>query len=235
MRRANAKASGYAAVKNEILRRIRNRVWAPGALVPGEIELAENFGVARGTVNRAMRELTEQGYLERKRKGGTRVRPSPLRAARFEIPIVRAEIEGTGAAYGYRLLNRAVAPASAALKKAFGSVYESRLLHLRCLHLADGKPFQLEERWVNLKALPQAEAADFAELGPNEWLVQTVPYTDVEIAFEACAASALAAEQLRVKVGEPMFTTLRTTWFKGDAITHVRLTFHRGYRMVTRY
>jgi GntR family histidine utilization transcriptional repressor len=235
MRRGNAKASGYAAVKNEILRRIRNRVWAPGALVPGEIELAENFGVARGTVNRAMRELTEQGYLERKRKGGTRVRPSPLRAARFEIPIVRAEIEGAGAAYGYRLLNKAVVPASAALKKAFGSLQDCRLLHLQCLHLADGKPFQLEERWINLKALPQAEAADFAELGPNEWLVQTVPYTEVEIAFEAQAASALAAEQLRVKPGEPLFTTLRTTWFKGDAITHVRLTFHKGYRMVTRY
>jgi GntR family histidine utilization transcriptional repressor len=235
MRRARAKASGYAAVKSEILRRIRNRVWAPGALVPGEIELAESFGVARGTMNRAMRELTEQGYLERKRKGGTRVRPSPLRAARFEIPIVRAEIEGMGAAYGYELLHRAVVPASTLLKKAFGGMQDGRLLHLRCLHLADGKPFQLEERWINLKALPQAEQADFAELGPNEWLVQTVPYTDVEIAFEACAASALAAEHLRVKAGEPLFMTSRTTWFKGEAITHVRLTFHRGYRMVTRY
>jgi GntR family histidine utilization transcriptional repressor len=235
MRRSRTKASGYAAVKNEILRRIRNKVWAPGALVPGEIELAENFGVARGTVNRAMRELTEQGYLERKRKGGTRVRPSPLRAARFEIPIVRAEIEGTGATYGYRLLRRTIVVASSELRSLFGLGAKAELLHLQCLHLADGKPFQLEERWINLKALPQAEAADFAELGPNEWLVQTVPYTEVEIAFEACAASKFAAEQLRVKAGEPLFTTLRTTWFKGDAITHVRLTFHKGYRMVTRY
>jgi len=235
MRRANAKASGYAAVKNELLRRIRNKVWAPGALVPGEIELAESFGVARGTMNRAMRELTEQGYLERKRKGGTRVRPSPLRAARFEIPIVRAEIEGIGAAYAYKLLARRIAPVSAELRNLFGLKGKERLLYLECLHLADGMPFQLEERWINLKALPQAEAANFTELGPNEWLVQTVPYTDVEIAFEACAASTLSAEQLRVKRGEPLFTTLRTTWFKGDAITHVRLTFHKGYRMVTRY
>lgn len=229
------KALGYAAVKNEILRRIRSRVWAPGALVPGEIELAENFGVARGTVNRAMRELTEQGYLERKRKGGTRVRPSPLRAARFEIPIVRAEIESIGAAYGYRLLRRGAAYPSAGLKLRFAPATRQRLLHLECLHLADGKPFQLEERWISLGALPQARDADFSKLGPNEWLVQTVPYTDVEIAFEARAASALAARQLAVKAGEPLFTTLRTTWLKGVALTHVRLSFHKGYRMVTRY
>jgi GntR family transcriptional regulator, histidine utilization repressor len=232
MRRPRAKASGYAAVKNEILRRIRNRVWAPGAHVPGEIELAENFGVARGTVNRAMRELTEQGYLERKRKGGTRVRPSPLRAARFEIPIVRAEIEGMGAVYKYSLLRRSIV-APAELWSLFG--FSGKVLHLQCLHMADGKPFQLEERWINLEALPQAEQADFTELGPNEWLVQTVPYTDVEIAFEARAASTLAAAQLRVKRGEPLFTTLRTTWLKGAALTQVRLTFHKGYRMVTRY
>jgi GntR family histidine utilization transcriptional repressor len=233
MSRANTKASGYAAVKNEILRRIRNRVWAPGALVPGEIELAENFGVARGTVNRAMRELAEQGYLERKRKGGTRVRPSPLRAARFEIPIVRAEIEGMGAVYGYRLLQRSIVAAPVELQNLFG--FSGKVLRLQCLHMADVKPFQLEERWINLGALPQAEEADFAELGPNEWLVQTVPYTDVKIAFEARAASALAAAQLRVKRGEPLFTTLRTTWLKGAALTQVRLTFHKGYRMVTRY
>ncbi len=235
MGRAFMKASGYAAVKNEILRRIRNRVWAPGALVPGEIDLAERFGVARGTVNRAMRELTEQGYLERKRKGGTRVRPSPLRAARFEIPIVRAEIEGTGATYGYRLLSRNIAEASAALKEMLHLPARSRFLQLHCLHLAGGKPFQLEERWINLHALPQAEQADFLELGPNEWLVQTVPYTDVEITFEARAASTLAALQLSVAEGEPLFTTLRTTWLNGEALTHVRLTFHKGYRMVTRY
>jgi GntR family transcriptional regulator, histidine utilization repressor len=235
MRRPHAKAPGYAGVKNEILRRIRNRVWAPGALVPGEIELAENFGVARGTVNRAMRELTEQGYLERKRKGGTRVRPSPLRAARFEIPIVRAEIESLGAGYEYRLVRRSVPTSPAVLRNLFELEANFRVLHLQCLHLADGKPFQLEERWINLRALPQAEQADFSRNGPNEWLVQTVPYTDVEITFEARAASVLAAQRLLVKEGEPLFTTLRTTWLKGQALTHVRLTFHKGYRMVTRY
>jgi GntR family histidine utilization transcriptional repressor len=225
----------YQRVKDDILRRIRNRGWAPGALLPGEIELAAEFGVARGTVNRAMRELTEQGYLERKRKGGTRVRPSPLRAARFEIPLVRAEIESTGAVYGYRLLARQVTAGPKDVRAVFRLAANGLLLHLRCLHLADGMPYQLEERWINLTALPEAEAADFSGAGPNEWLVQTVPYTDVEITLLAQAADATQATLLDVDNGQALFTTRRTTWLKGKTLTHVRLHFHQGYTLVTRY
>ena len=60
---------GFREIKGEILRRIQHREWPPGALVPGEVELAEEFGCARATVNRAMRELVEEGMIERKPQG----------------------------------------------------------------------------------------------------------------------------------------------------------------------
>ncbi len=84
-------------VKNEILCRIHNRIWAPGSLMPGEIELAEEFGCARATVNRAMRELAEEGLLDRRRKAGTRVRPAPRRTATVELPLVRRADAARGA------------------------------------------------------------------------------------------------------------------------------------------
>ncbi|OYX44552.1 MAG: GntR family transcriptional regulator [Rhodobacterales bacterium 32-67-9] len=225
----------YRDVKAEILRRITEGDWAPGALLPGEIELAETFGVARATVNRAMRELTDEGLLERRRKAGTRVRPSPLRAARFEIPLVRAEIEATGAAYRYALLERRVGRAPDWLRARLGLPSGAKALHLACLHSADGAPYQLEDRWINLAALPEAEAADFGELGPNDWLVRAVPYSEVEISFLATAADARIGACLGLAPGEPVFTAERTTWWEGRAITHVRLYFGRGYRMTTRY
>ena len=51
----------------------RRRDWPPGALIPGEEALAQEFGVARATVNRALSELARAGVLERRRKAGTRV------------------------------------------------------------------------------------------------------------------------------------------------------------------
>jgi len=225
----------FRDVKVELLRRITDGDWQPGALVPGEVELAATFGVARATVNRAMRELTDEGLLERRRKAGTRVRASPLRAARFEIPLVRAEIEATGAAYGYLLLSRAVVGAPADLADRLSLAKGARLLHLCCLHLADGQPFQHEERWINLAAQPAAEAEEFRDLGPNDWLIRAVPFSAVEISFLAMAAAGEVAEALQLARGEPVFAVERTTWWQGQAITHVRLCYGRGHRMTTRY
>jgi len=186
-------------------------------------------------VNRALRELADDGYLERRRKAGTRVRPAPSRSARFEIPLTRAEVEGRGARYGYALFSRAERAAPAWLSARLGLAEGASVLHLACLHTADGAPFQHEERWIALDALPAARRVDFAAATPNEWLVATVPYSDVEIGFTAVAADAALTSALRCGEGDPLFEVERATWFGGRAVTFVRLTYHRGYRMTTRY
>ncbi|MFN7053462.1 MAG: GntR family transcriptional regulator, partial [Gemmobacter sp.] len=94
----------YRDIKADILERILNGTWPPGSAVPNEQELAVEYGSARATVNRAMRELVDEGFVERKRKAGTRVRLTPVRQVRFEIPMIRKEIEEQGAAYRYALI-----------------------------------------------------------------------------------------------------------------------------------
>lgn len=234
--RASRKDStGFRAVKAEILRRILNDNWGPGHMLPGEIDLARQFAVARGTVNRALTELTDEGYLDRRRKAGTVVRQAPLRAARFQIPLVREEIEAKNARYGYRLLRRSVESGPEDLRRHLGLIGGTEALHLQCLHLADDVAYQFEDRWISLAALPAAREADFADTGPNEWLVRTVPFSEVEISFSALAASAAVARGLEIEKDVPVFTAERTTWWKGKALTHVQLSYRPGYKLTTRY
>jgi len=87
----------YREVKAEILARIRNRDWKPGEIIPGEVQLARQYGCARTTVNRALRELAEAGFVERKRRVGTCVLGGNAQEARFAIPPIRRDIELTGA------------------------------------------------------------------------------------------------------------------------------------------
>lgn len=49
-------------------------VHAPGTLLPGEIDLAEQRGVSRSVVREALRMLSAKGLLESRPKAGTRVR-----------------------------------------------------------------------------------------------------------------------------------------------------------------
>lgn len=225
----------YRDIKADILRKITQGEWKPGSLIPNEMELAESYGSARATVNRAMRELAEDGLIERKRKSGSRVRLTPVRQATFDIPIIRREIEEKGAVYRYSLVSSEVIRAPDWLRARLGLPPGDNVRHLICLHFANGFPYQLEDRWINLKLLPQARHVDFAAQGPNEWLIAQIPFSEVEISISATAADDAMAAHLGCASGDPLLQIERSTRWNGQPVTYVRLLHHRGHRMNTRY
>jgi GntR family histidine utilization transcriptional repressor len=225
----------YIDVKAEILGRIRGGDLAPGDTVPGEQALAGEFGCARVTVNRALRELAEAGVVERRRKAGTRVLAATPRDASVEIPSVRGEIEAAGEAYRYELLLRRIAAPPAGVRVALGLEPGAKALHLRCRHWAGGRVHQFEERWINLEVVPVARGADFSASGPNDWLIRAMPLSQVEHVLSAANASAAEAALLGIAEGAALFVVERRTWIDGRAITHARL-LHPGatHRLVAR-
>ncbi len=228
-----ANKTSFRDIKKIILSRIYDRTWGPGDAIPRELELAEELGCARATINRAMRELADDGIIERKRKSGTRVRSAPVRTAKFSIPLVRSEIEESGSKYRYILLKREILFAPEWLRARLGLDESDRILHLRCMHYADGTPFQFEDRWINIRMVPAVEEADFKTSGPNEWLVNHVPYTNVEFRFRAGSADNSLAELLMVSVQDPVFVAERTTWLENNPVTFARMYFGQGYCMTT--
>lgn len=230
-----ATAMGYREVRDTVLERIRSGPWPSGTLIPAEADLALEFGVSRATVNRALQELSAKGYIERRRKGGTRVRPRPERAAKFAIPLIREEIEAMGAAYGYKLISRSIETGPAETCKHLGVPKTSKLLHLTCLHSADSLPLQFEDRWINPSTLPEVLQADLTTLGPNEWLVARVPFTDVDMEIGAENPSGPIARLLRSPKNAPSLTIRRTTWLGEKSVTHVTFYFRSGYCLRTNY
>lgn len=225
----------YRDIRTDILRRITRGEWPPGSQIPGEAELAEAYGSARATVNRAMRELAEEGIIERKRKSGTRVRLSPLRQARFDIPVIRHEIEAAGQTYRYDLVLSEVIAAPGWVQARLALPQGSWVRHLVCLHSGDGTPWLHEDRWISLALLPEAQTADFSAVGPTEWLVARIPYSSVEISISATAADAGLAAHLGCAPGDPLLLTERATRWNDQPITCVRLVHRPGHRMTTRY
>jgi GntR family histidine utilization transcriptional repressor len=229
------KRISYLDVKAVILGQIRGGELRPGDTVPGEAALAGEFGCARVTVNRALRELAEAGVVERRRRAGTRVLAATPRDAELEVPSVRAEIEATGAEYRYELLGRRVAAPPGEVRAALGLGARARALHLRCRHWAGDTAHQSEDRWINLEVVPAAREADFAATGPNDWLIRAMPLSRVEHVFSAANASEAEAALLGLTPGDAVFVTERRTWIDGRAITRARLV-HPGatHRLVAR-
>ncbi len=229
----SVKLNNFQDIKSEVLGRITTRVWPPGELIPNEEDLAAEFGCSRATVNRALRELSDNGLLERKRKAGTRVVLNPVRKATLSISIIRHDIENRGCTYGYVLLQREHIIPPLVLSKTWGVTAKSKMLHLKALHLSNSVPYALENRWINTQHIPEALKIDFDVQNANEWLVQNAPFNNGDIAFSATNTDAKESEYLDVAQGAAVFVMDRKTWHDQAPITTVRVLFAPGYRMYT--
>lgn len=227
------KPSTWQSVRAEVMERLSSKVWRAGELIPGEVDLAEEFGCARATVNRALRDLADAGYLERRRKGGTRVAKHPVRKATLDIPITRLEIERRGAVYGHEVMAKAICTPPVNIRETMGLKSGTEAMHLQALHRADGEPFMLEDRWVNVEAAPNILSVDFGIINANEWLVGNALFSKGDIAFSAANASKAEAVILECSEGDAIFITDRTTWHKTQSVTSVRLAYAPGFHMQT--
>ncbi|MBN9499418.1 MAG: UTRA domain-containing protein [Alphaproteobacteria bacterium] len=226
-----AEINSWQAVQTEVLRRIRAHIWRPGDAIPHEEALAEEFGCARATVNRALRQLAEDGLLDRRRKAGTRVTLNPSRKAKLDIPVLRVEIEGKGMRYFHELVSREIAAPPLAARARLQAKQGEEHLHLVALHLGDDAPYVYEDRWINLAAVPKARKIDFTEISANEWLVRNVPFEGGEIAFSAIVAGKRDAAILRCAQGDGLMAIDRITRRAGQVVTAVRQIFKPGYQL----
>lgn len=204
---------GWQDVQAEALRRIQTRAWPPGGLIPNEAALAEELGCARATVNRALRALAADGWLERRRRAGTRVTLSPQRRAQMSVPVLRQEIEELGKSYAHQVLSRTV---------------KVNNLAIQTLHLADNVPYAVEDREINLTTLPAARDADFVDISANEWLVQNAPFDHGTMDYSAEPAGDFEVVHLSCAADAPLMILRRETFSETGLITRVRMAYAPG-------
>jgi len=228
-----AQPATWQGVRAEVQRRIRTHQWAPGDPIPNEADLAVEFGCARATVNRALRDLAQAGVLERKRKAGTRVAVNPAGRAVLRIPLIRDEIAEAGLAYGYRLLGSRTACPPDPVRDRLDLAPGTQALHLTALHSGDGAPFVAEDRWINTATVPDASRADFTVQSANEWLVRAMPFAEGRIEISVVAAGSEMAAIFGCDPGAGLLRVERQTWRDGRQITVVALTYRPGHRLVS--
>lgn len=225
--------NSWQGVEAEVLNRLRSSYWKPGDLLPTEAERATEFGCARSTVNRALQAVADDGLLERKRKGGTRVVVHPARKANFSVPVIRQEIESRSYIYSYRLISQRREHPPKPIRTLMSPTPSVRLLHLKALHLADDQGYVIEDRWIDTTVVPEAVDADFRAISPNQWLVENIPFNGGDLALSASVATDEEVRIFDLDEQLALFTAERRTRNSEQAtITAVRLVYAPGYRMV---
>ncbi|WP_109481740.1 histidine utilization repressor [Paraburkholderia sp. C35] len=232
----SAPAARYEQVKQYIRNTIDSGERRAGDRIPSELDLVESLGVSRMTVNRALRELTNEGLLTRVSGVGTFVAESKPQSTLLMIAHIGDEIRSRGHEYSYQavLVQREVAPVH--VSNALGLPLGASVFHVICVHRENGLPVQLEDRYVNPAIAPDFIEQDFSATRPSEYLFSVVPAHDVEHVVDAGLPSRAEAELLQIAVEEPCLTLMRRTWTSGVAVTFARFV-HPGsrYRLGCRF
>ena len=100
----------YQQLKDSIIARISSGDLLPSDRVPSENELVETMNVSRMTANRALRELNDEGYVERIAGRGTFVSDYRSRSHLLEVHNIADEIERRGNVHSSLVLRQRLEP-----------------------------------------------------------------------------------------------------------------------------
>ncbi|HZZ12602.1 MAG TPA: histidine utilization repressor [Paraburkholderia sp.] len=231
-----APAARYEQVKRHIRVAIESGARQAGDRLPSELDLVATLGVSRMTVNRALRELADEGLVTRVSGVGTFVAQTKPQSTLLMIAHIGDEIRSRGHEYQCDtvLLQRETAPVM--VSNALALAPGASVFHVICVHRENGLPVQLEDRYVNPAIAPEFLLQDFSAMRPSEYLFEVVPAHDVEHVVDAGLPTAAEAAWLEVRMSEPCLTLMRRTWTSGVAVTFARFV-HPGsrYRLGCRF
>jgi len=226
----------YQQIKRTIQQRIASGEWPAGQKLPSENELVGALDVSRMTINRALRELTQEGLIQRVHGLGSFVAEAPRHASLIELQDIALEIAQRGKRHHARILQQQSVSASAQIAAQLELPAAQQVFHVRLVHFQDDIPIQLESRYVNPAAMPGFMAQDFSRITPTAYLLEQFKPDEMEHRVSAVMPDAQTRELLGMQDGQPCLQLIRRTWHQQQVVTHVTLTYPGDrYELGARY
>lgn len=217
--------TAHEQVANRLREEIVAQHWQPGDRLPGELDLAQQYGVSRNTVRRALDTLSNANVVRRHQGKGTFVAEQGVSHVLGDLRSFTEIIESLGMTPGIARTSLALDDSPPAEAREF--LPGRHLWLLERVRTANGQPFCLMQSW-----LPDAIAGDIhpSELQHTQSLYQLLAARDLRPAnatetIRAEAATAEEARTLGISPGSPLLTIYRwTADSRGNPLEYVRST-----------
>lgn len=196
----------WRQIADDIEQAIVRGDFATGDKLPGELEIAERFGVNRHTVRRALAELTERGLIRAERGSGTYVETArityPIRARTRFSEIIGA----AGRMAGGRLLSSAKETAPRDIAVRLDLPPGTMVVRLDILRSANRVPISLGTSWLPADLAPDA-ARIYRTVRSVSRLLGHIGFPDYrrkETRLSAAMVDSIHAARLRLNPGRPL-------------------------------
>jgi len=196
----------------EIEQAIRQRLakLKPGAELPSDADLCEEFDVSRMTARHAMHRLAQEGLVFRVRGRGTFVGEPPTHRRANSLLSFSNEMRRQGRVPSSRVLGRAVRAPTREEALRLQLKDTEKVVWLRRIRLADGHPIAVESTRLHRRTATAVLAADLQKESLHAVLVRAgcLP-TKGRATISAEPAAADDARWLEMRKGDPLLVERR--------------------------
>lgn len=219
----------FKRIKAHVLSQIRSGIWKEGDAIPSEQALASEFGVARMTANRALRELSDDRILVRVQGSGTFVAQQKFQSTLVEIRSIAEEVLSRGHVHRSELHRLERVKTGGNLAADFDPAVGKALFHSVVVHFENDLPIQVEDRFVNPAVAPDYMQLDFSKTTANQYLMHAAPLSGVRYRIEALMPTPEIATMLQIDAVQPCLVLHRKTLSRGQ-VASVATLWHPANR-----
>ena len=229
----------YVQIEDHIISEIRNGRLKTGDRIPSEAELVRMFGVSRITVRRAIDELVEEGYLEKKQGKGTFV--TQKRAAVPVMSISENATVGFSGRYGQDsgrlhsiVISKKEYKANRHEQKMLNLEEGDEVLVLTRLMILDDKPWMIDRATYSAKRYPgfleQIEdgVSTYNIMCEQYGVRMRRAYREITLAY----ATNEQAKMLGCAPSAPLFKTFKVVYDEQGLPVHMSSTYTQADNVV---
>jgi len=221
----------YHQLERALGERIARGEYETGEAIPGELELAREFGVSRGTIRQAIDRLVRSGLIVRQRGRGSFVARGPIDYPLGSFYSFAHEMAGRGIEESSEVLLQRRARPPAAVVRALALPAGVTTVRIVRLRLAGQRPFLLETSHVPEALSPSLLAADLSRGSIYDVLeADGVRLTRITEHVRSVSLDLRQADVLRARAGSPGFA-LERLGVAGDVPAEFRLVIAPGDRV----
>lgn len=155
----------YIALRDDLAKKIAEDGWNTDKPIPSEAKLASHYGVALGTMRRAIEELVREGVLERRHGSGTYVRRSDFSGSLSRFLRFRSS-HSTIAFQESKVLLAETRPAPDYVAEALKIDPGKDAIYLDRRRYQDGDLLVTEDIWLPLDRFGALLEMPLGEIGP---------------------------------------------------------------------
>ncbi|USG61624.1 UTRA domain-containing protein [Sneathiella marina] len=215
----------YEQVKSYVLKRISSGDWPAYCRLPSEHTMVKDMGISRMTIHRALRELTQAGFLERIQGVGTFVAPIKAVPKNLELNDIDQVIRARGSKHHCKIHFLQAEPADTDAANLIAVSEGDQIFRSYFVHYENDIPLMLEDRHVSATLFPEYLEMDFHDSTADRCISNRFALLSHEHNIQAKVSDAEISHFLALDAATACLVINCRTWFGEKIVSTARMVY----------